>query len=137
MVVWYMTPHDLANVFLRKAREDLTALTRLASDPQVADEIVGFHAQQAIEKALKGVLTAAGVRVGKTHNVERLLELLADAGIDSPDWLRETATLTPFAAILRYIELELDAPVDRDAYCALTQRTLAWATERVEELGSA
>jgi hypothetical protein len=46
-----MTPHDLADVFLRKARDDLTALTRLASDPQVADEIVGFHAQQAVEKA--------------------------------------------------------------------------------------
>jgi hypothetical protein len=34
-----MTPHDLAKVFLRKARDDLTALRRLASDPAVADEV--------------------------------------------------------------------------------------------------
>lgn len=128
-----MTPHDLANVFLRKARDDLTALRRPASDPEVSDEIVGFHAQQSIEKALKAVLTDAGVRVGKTHNLERLLELLADAEIDRPEWLRETAKLTPFAAILRYIELELDAPVDREGYCAMHERTLAWATELVGE----
>jgi HEPN domain-containing protein len=128
-----MTPHDLAAVFLRKARNDLTALTRLASEPQVADEIVGFHAQQAVEKALKAVLTSAGVRVGKTHDLNQLLKLLADAGIDAPDWLAETAQLTPFAAILRYIELELDTSVDRDAYCNLAERTLTWATERVGE----
>jgi HEPN domain-containing protein len=86
---------------------------------------------------LKAVLTSAGVRVGKTHDLNRLLELLAEAGIDSPEWLGETARLTPFAAILRYIELEVDASVDRGAYCELAERTLAWATERVGELGSA
>lgn len=39
MVVSCMTPLDLAKVFLRKAREDLTALSRLAPDFDVADEI--------------------------------------------------------------------------------------------------
>ena len=31
---------------------------RLADDPSVADAIVGFHAQQATEKALKAVLAS-------------------------------------------------------------------------------
>lgn len=82
---------------------------------------------------MKAVLTDADVRVGKTHNLGRLLELLADTAVDGPEWLADAAKLTPFAAILRYIDLELDVPVDRDAFCTLAERTLAWATERVEE----
>lgn len=45
----------------------------------MADEIVGFHAQQAVEKALKAVLTAVAVRVGRTHDIAYLLTLLPDA----------------------------------------------------------
>lgn len=41
-----------------------------------------------------------------------------------------------FAAIFRYIELELDAAVDRNVHRELAERTLTWATERVEEFGS-
>lgn len=34
----------------RKAEGDAKAMRRLASDPEIDDEAVGFHAQQAIEK---------------------------------------------------------------------------------------
>jgi len=40
---------DLARVFFSKARQDLEALVVL-SRSDVVDEIVGFHAQQAVEK---------------------------------------------------------------------------------------
>ncbi len=71
--------------------------------------------------------------MGKGHNLERLLELLAEAALEAPEWLPDAAKLTPFAAILRYIELDLDAPVDRNAYSELAERTLAWARGCVEE----
>lgn len=47
---------DLARVLARKAEGDAKAMRRLASDPEIDDEPVGFHAQQAIEKWLKAVM---------------------------------------------------------------------------------
>jgi HEPN domain-containing protein len=44
-----------AQLLLRKAREDADAVSKLAADGDMADAIVGFHAQQAAEKAMKGV----------------------------------------------------------------------------------
>jgi hypothetical protein len=49
-----------AQLLLRKAREDADAAAKLAADGDTADAIVGFHAQQAVEKALKAVLAASG-----------------------------------------------------------------------------
>jgi hypothetical protein len=45
-----------AEVLLRKAQQDEFALEKLAPDPASPDEIIGFHAQQAIEKSLMAVL---------------------------------------------------------------------------------
>ena len=47
---------DLARILARKAEGDSKAMRRLASDPEIDDEAVGFHAQQAIEKWLKFVM---------------------------------------------------------------------------------
>lgn len=40
-----------ARLLLRKAREDADAVVKWAPDGNTADAIVGFHAQQAVEKA--------------------------------------------------------------------------------------
>ena len=53
---------DLATRFSRKARSDEIALDKLAGDPDVPDDLIGFHAQQALEKLLKAALAHAGVR---------------------------------------------------------------------------
>jgi hypothetical protein len=43
---------DVAARFVRKARSDEIALDKLADDPDVPDDLIGFHAQQALEKLL-------------------------------------------------------------------------------------
>jgi HEPN domain-containing protein len=82
---------DLARVLGRKAEGDAKAMRRLASDPEMDEEAVGFHAQQAIEKWLKAAIAGRGLSDRKTrHDLGRLLEILTDGGIDSPpgaDWL--------------------------------------------------
>ena len=66
---------------LAKAAEDETALAILAGNPQVADAIVGFHAQQAVEKWLKALLCHRQVNYQRTHDLALLLDAVADAGL--------------------------------------------------------
>jgi HEPN domain-containing protein len=49
---------DLARELIGLAADDLTAARALVDVPAVSDAIVGFHAQQAAEKALKAALAA-------------------------------------------------------------------------------
>ena len=51
-----MKNRKLAEKFLRKATQDMIVLEKWRQDPDIADEILGFHAQQAAEKMLKSVL---------------------------------------------------------------------------------
>jgi hypothetical protein len=46
---------------------------RLLANAEISDEIVGFHAQQAVEKWLKAVLGSRGVEFEYTHDLRRLL----------------------------------------------------------------
>ena len=42
-----MTPRDLANRFLAKAAQDEALVDRVLADLDIADELIGFHLQQA------------------------------------------------------------------------------------------
>lgn len=106
-------------------------MRRLAPDPEIDDEAVGFHAQQAIEKWLKAVMALQGLEEARIHDLGRLLEILGEAGVDSPpgaDWLDG---LSIYAVPLRYADL-LDAePLDRDAALALVSEVGEWASAQL------
>jgi HEPN domain-containing protein len=72
------TPEELevADLFLRKAASDLAAARALAADPDQLDDVVGFHAQQAVEKSLKAVIALRGLEIPLTHDVALLTRLL-------------------------------------------------------------
>jgi HEPN domain-containing protein len=48
-----MADAEHASELLRHGRKDLSALCAMSDSEAFADEISGFHAQQAAEKALK------------------------------------------------------------------------------------
>jgi len=48
-----MKHREQAVRLLRKADQDLVVLQKWRTDPDIADELLGFHAQQAAEKMLK------------------------------------------------------------------------------------
>ena len=52
---------DLARELLGLARGDEAAARAMLDSDAVSDAIIGFHSQQAVEKALKAVLAASGV----------------------------------------------------------------------------
>jgi HEPN domain-containing protein len=122
-----LEPHQLAAILARKATEDAIALREFESNPEIADSILGFHAQQAIEKWLKGVLASRCVDFEYTHDLRRLIELIENAGITLPLDTREVVMFTEFAVPLRYEDL-LDAePLDRRAAVALVNEVGVWA----------
>jgi hypothetical protein len=53
--------HDVANALLAKTGGDEAGLRALVDHHDVPDHVAGFHAQQAIEKTLRAVLTARDV----------------------------------------------------------------------------
>lgn len=114
-----MSDLNQAKNLLSVAQRDLTALAGMLDTSVFADEIFGFHIQQAVEKLFKAWLAALGTVYPLTHNLDLLLLLLEDLGCDVSDY-RELADFSPFAVKLRYVNTGTeDAPVNREQ--ALTQ----------------
>ena len=49
-VGYYMGPLERAKLLLSKAHDDEVLLEEIVTNDKIADEIIGFHAQQAAEK---------------------------------------------------------------------------------------
>lgn len=112
-------------MLLRRANGDLHACRVLADDPEIDDSSVGFHAQQAVEKALKIALVLAEVELPRTHDLEQLVDQVKASGTEVPDELASVEWLTPWAAEMRYDE---PAPLDRSAALTAAESAASWAT---------
>jgi HEPN domain-containing protein len=86
------------------------------TDAEVFDEeIFGFHAQQAVEKALKAWIAALGKRFPKTHDIEDLIEVLEANSQDIREDVLTLVSLYPFAVQYRYETLDTeDEPLNRE-----------------------
>lgn len=93
---------DLSSDLLSLAKEDLAAAEALDQAERVSDAPVGFHAQQAVEKALKAALASRDRDFPFTHDIGLLMQLCQDAGVELPADLAEADRLTPYAAAIRY-----------------------------------
>ncbi len=109
-----MNDLEHAKLLLAMARKDLKALEGMQDAEVFADEIFGFHVQQAAEKALKSWLSALGFTYPKTHNLRLLLSLLAEGGADvEPFW--NLIEYNAFAVQIRYEGLDfLEESLDRE-----------------------
>lgn len=116
---------DLAALLVRKASGDEVALQVLAADGAVPDEIVGFHAQQAVEKLLKAALAALDRDFPRTHDLTTLTQLLEDAGHSLPQRLASADDLTVWAVEFRYEE-SLQGRFDRSAVIELVAAVREW-----------
>jgi HEPN domain-containing protein len=94
-------PKATAEVLLLKAASDEAVLSFVP----VSDSIVGFHAQQAVEKLLKALLTQLDVPYERTHSLNRLLILLESHGESLPSTALSLGDLNDFAVEYRYYTL--------------------------------
>jgi len=118
---------DVAGVLVRKADEDATAVREFAGNQRIADSVIGFHAQQAIEKWLKAVIAARGGEFERTHDLDRLIELAEASGAALPVDADEVIALTQYAVPFRYDDLLDSEPLDRERTIALLDRIGEWA----------
>jgi HEPN domain-containing protein len=93
---------DLPETLLGLARDDEFAARSLLPVAGVADSILGFHAQQAVEKALKAALAARSVAFPYTHDLDGLLELCESSGLEIPGDLDGVDRLAPYGVHMRY-----------------------------------
>jgi len=127
-----MQSHELAQKFMELAKRDCIALRVLGADIDVADETIGFHAQQAVEKCLKAVLVLHAVEFRKTHNLDELIDLLHEYSLPTPPNMDALDALTPYAVLLRY-DFAVNEPVSREQTSDLVKSIFAWASRLVNE----
>jgi HEPN domain-containing protein len=109
--------------WLRQARVDL-AMARAEVPGVDAMEPFCFHAQQSAEKAIKALLLHRGIRFPHVHDLDRLLVLLSDHGVEAPDTVREADRLSEYAVLTRY-------PLDREPVTVEQRREAVEIAETV------
>ncbi|MCX8086309.1 MAG: HEPN domain-containing protein [Rhodocyclaceae bacterium] len=126
-----MTPvREEALRLLALAQADRDAFLWLIQGPGLRPATVMFSAHQAIEKALKAVMTARGLIPGRTHNLLALAAELNAAGVATPFAPDELAVLNPYAVIFRYNDEDISL-LTPDQAKALVGTMLDWATQEL------
>jgi len=118
---------EFAALLLRKAESDVEVVRALVENVSITDDAIGFHAQQAIEKAMKAVLAIHGVEFPRTHDLGFLLELADRDGVRIPDVVVEARWLTPWSAEFRYDDPPVPDELDRNASLRSAEHALTWA----------
>lgn len=129
-------PHDPIRVadargWLERAKIDLEAGDAdLAHTPPICGDAM-FHAQQAVEKALKGLLLWNEITFRKTHDLRELFESCRSVAPGLETLGERAEGLTPYAWIFRYPgepeepsrdEAEQALSIARDVYEAVLSR---------------
>jgi HEPN domain-containing protein len=97
-------PHEQSEVkrWLRKARHDWSAVTKIFAPGCDELDVAAFHCQQAVEKTLKACLVHHGVAFEKVHDLGRLLDHCASVEQEFESLRDAVEPLTLFAVAFRY-----------------------------------
>ena len=123
-------PPDDPREWLNRARSSL-AQAKIRSEGVYLEDLC-FCAQQAAEKALKGLLLFHGVRFPYVHELGELLRCLGRAEEEIPTGVRRAARLSDYAVEVRYPSL--GEAVSEEEYCeavVLAEEVLEWVESRV------
>lgn len=96
-----MAAYDEARQLLAAANKDWRALDGMTDTEVFADEIFGFHAQQAVEKALKAWLCSLDIEYPHTHDISLLLRMIENGG-HNVEPLFDLIMFNPYAVQYRY-----------------------------------
>lgn len=127
-----MNELDHARAMLSQAEKDRRALQGMLDKEVFAEEIFGFHAQQAVEKALKAWIAALRQEYPLTHSIARLLGILQNLEADMESFW-DLAEYSAYAVEFRYGGLHLaEEPLDRPAVLARVAELLTQVARIIE-----
>jgi len=128
-----LSREEIAEKWLKKALADLRVAEKLF---EIGEEpwIIAFHAQQAVEKALKAYLILHGKHFGKTHNLSQLIDLCSEIDQEFQQ-LHELSIdeLYPLAVGARYPDTGIEVTMDevREAV-EKAEKAIAFITRKIE-----
>jgi HEPN domain-containing protein len=91
-----------APFWLEKMDHDLIAIRMLLKADDAPTDVVCFHAQQAVEKALKAILAAHSIVPDRTHDLVALLDDVIPLGVGLESESPSIAPLNEYAVGVRY-----------------------------------
>ena len=118
-------------MLLGLAADDEFAARALLPVEGVTDGVLGFHCQQAVEKALKSVLARRDVEFPYTHDLDGLLRLCQENEIEVPQDLAGVGRLSVFGVQLRY-GASAKTSLDRDKALLWAASAVRWAQQQTE-----
>ena len=96
------------------------------------DRPVGFHSQQAVEKAMKVALMLKGIDFPKTHDLEYLIVLAEKHSVNMEPEVKSASWLTPWAAEFRYDDAPIET-LDRKRAISVASAAVSWCQELLAE----
>jgi len=120
--------------WLSHAISDLK-LARLGRKHQdVLYQQICFHAQQAVEKALKAVLLFGKINFPLTHDIQELIDIFEKAGVSLPSSFLDAGNLTPYAVETRYPGYWGEiTEFDVDEAIKIAEMVVAWAEKSIKK----
>ncbi len=92
----------IARKWIKRAESSLAKSKIGVNVENILLEDLCFDAQQATEKALKGLLAFTNISIPKTHSISFLIKTLKDGGVPIPNSIIDSVTLTSYAVETRY-----------------------------------
>ena len=122
---------------LMQCRRQMRGMERFM-DPEADEENFGFHAQRAVELALKAWVSLVGQRYERTHEIHDLITTLTNAGVAEAGPYAHLASLTPYA--VKYIyqpvpDPTMDRPLVLDQILELAERIEALLQQQESNTG--
>jgi HEPN domain-containing protein len=118
--------------WLSRARSALE-VAKMKIIPLVCYEDLCFQAQQAAEKALKGLLIYYGEEPEFTHNIDRIIKALLNH-TEVPDDIQKAAKLTDYATFTRYPnECDDITKEEYDESIIIATDCLNWVEQKIND----
>ena len=122
---------EQARLLAALAARDLQTIRHMTDPACFADEIFGFHAQQAAEKAFKAWLCLRGLAYPLTHDLRLLFGQLEDASAQDVQPFENLVALSDYAVQYRYA-FSAEEPVDRAAMLQQVEALVNFVTALVQ-----
>ncbi len=98
------------------ASADIKLVEKNMHDKDIIPQILLFHLQQGAEKLLKSLISAAGKKFPRAHDIAQIIEACEQNAIDLPDYIEDFIVLSPYAVDFRYGIMGREFPDIEDLY---------------------